>query len=189
MQTLQVLFLTGQSDPTCCALSPVQRTFLAALPLPAPARRPLNFPYAAETSSWRPTPLLVASVRQVRQYAASRRPDFAARHAARVDDQLARADRTLILAGSNGLELFVNLHLPRETLDRVHVFAYGPVARRRPDCDCVLVQGHRDWLSRLWFSDVEHRVDCWHLDYLRSPDVLSLCAGVVQRLSANGGPP
>lgn len=178
--SVQVIFMTGQSDAPRCALSPVQRVFLEALPVSAPARVALNFPYHADTKPWRNVSLIAASVNNARQYRASRRPDFAARHAPQVMRELARAPRTLILAGSAGLELLVNLRLPREALDRVHVFAYGPVARRLPDCDCVLVQGRRDWVSRWWFRTVDHRVDCTHLDYLASPEVLALCVRTLQ---------
>jgi hypothetical protein len=186
-QSVQAVFLTGQSDATRCALSPVQRAFLEALPLPVSARLPLNFPYHAGTESWRNVSLLAASISNARQYRASRRPDFSTRHAPHVMRELARAPRTLILAGSAGLELLANLRLPREALDRLHVFAYGPVARRLPDCDCLLVQGRRDWVSRWWFRTVDHRVECTHLDYLESPEVLALCLKTLQRLTAARG--
>jgi hypothetical protein len=179
---IQVVFLTGQSDPARCALSPAQHAFLEALPLPAGARVPQNFPYG-DTAPWRPTSLLAASLSNARQYLASRRPEFATRYAPAVRRQLAQARRTLILAGSNGLELLSNLRLPPDALDGIEVFAYGPVARRRPRCACVLVQGTRDWLSRVWFPRVDHRVNCGHLDYLESPQVLELCAATVQRLA------
>jgi hypothetical protein len=179
---VQVVFLTGQSDPPRCALSPVQRAFLDALPLQAAARLTINFPYHADTPPWRNVSLLGASINNARLYLASRQPEFAARHAPHVLRLLSRAPRTLILAGSSGVELLANLRLPREALDRVHVFAYGPVARRLPDCACVLVQGRRDWVSRLWFRTVDHRVECTHLDYLESPEVLALCVQTLHRL-------
>jgi hypothetical protein len=183
--TIQVMFLTGQSDPGRCALSPVQQAFLDALPLPAAAKVPVNFPYLySDTMPWRTTPIVVASVRNAWQYLASRRSAFAATCAPGVRAQLARAQKTLILAGSNGLELFANLRLPREVLARVEVFAYGPVARRLPECPCSLVQGRRDWLSRAWCSRVDYRVGCGHLDYLESPEVLALCVAVLNQLAA-----
>jgi hypothetical protein len=184
---VQVGFLTGQSDALRCALSPSQRAFLEALPVPASARLALNFPYHAGTAPWRHVSLLTASINNARQYRASRHPDFAARHAPQVLRQLAQSPRTLILAGSAGLELLANLRLPREALDRVHVFAYGPVARRLPECECVLVQGRRDWISRWWFRTVDHRVDCTHLDYLQSPEVLALCTQTLHALTAPRG--
>ena len=50
----------------------------------------------------------------------------------------------------------------------------------------TLVQGRRDWISRAWFPVVDHRVDCWHRDYLESPEVLALCAGKVRELAGSG---
>jgi hypothetical protein len=182
---LQAVFLTGQSDPQRCALSPEQQAFLDALPLPAAARLSLNFPYDADTPPWRHIPVLIGSVNNTRQYTHSRQAIFADRHAPPVQQLLGRARRTLILAGSCGLELLANLRLPREALERVHVFAYGPVARRLPDCPCVLVQGRRDWVSRLWFRTVDHRVDCGHRDYLQSPEVLSLCIQLLRTLAVD----
>jgi len=184
---IQVVFLTGQSDAARCALSPAQHAFLEALPLPVGARVPRNFPYG-DTAPWRPTSLLAASLSNARQYLASRRPEFAARYAPDVQRQLSQARRTLILAGSNGLELLLNLRLSTEILDGIEVFAYGPVARQRPSCACVLVQGTRDWLSRMWFPRVDHRVNCGHLDYLESPQVRDLCAAAVRRVAARETP-
>lgn len=182
---VQVLFLTGQSDPARCALSPEQQAFLDALPLPSSAKLSINFPYRADTQPWRAIPLLIGSVNNARQYARSRRPVFAADHAAHMQQLIAQARRTLILAGSCGLELFVNLQLPREALKTVHIFAYGPTARRRPDCACVLVQGRRDWISRCWFRTVDHLVDCAHRDYLQSPEVLTLCLKLLHSLDGH----
>ena len=188
---LQVAFLTGQSNPPGAALTPVQVDFLARLPVPAEARVGLNFPYPTVdvTATASPASLLAASVRNGRQYLASRRAGFAERHRPAVAALLARADHTLLLAGSCGLELFNNLALPVEMLRRVTIFAYGPVARRRPDCACVLVQGRRDWLSRWYFQSVDARVNAGHLGYLSDPAVLALTVETVRRLNAQTGAP
>ena len=159
--------------------------FIDALPLPESAKLRLNFPYAADTAPWRASSLAMASLNNVVMYLNSRRPGFA-QHAPSVLQQIERADQTLILAGSSGLELLANMRLPREALESVHVFAYGPVARGRPPCACTLVQGRRDWISRAWFGSVDHRVDCSHMDYLESPDVLALCTAKVRELAASG---
>jgi hypothetical protein len=185
VEQLQVFYLTGQSDPPRCALSPSQEAFLDALPLPASAKLRLNFPYAADTLPWRPNSLVIASLNNGLLFVRSRRADFT-RHAPSLLRQLARAEQTLILAGSSGLELLANLQLPREALRTVHVFAYGPVARSFPQCACTLVQGRGDWISRAWVRTVDHRVDCWHRDYLESPEVLALCAGKVRELIGAG---
>ena len=195
----QVAFLTGQSRPSSAALSPVQAAFLAALPVPGTGggRCGQNFPYPEVTTATAgndrhaPTPLLLASVRNGAQYWRSRRPDFGPRHRPAVEALLARADHTLFLAGSCGLEMFNNLGLSPATLDRVSVFAYGPVARRRPSgCRaCFLVQGAGDWLSRWYFPVVDARVRAGggHLGYLTDPAVRALAAAMVQRLTSTVG--
>ncbi len=181
----QVAFLTGRSDPSSPALSPAQAAFLAKLPLPAAGRVPLNFPYSTGVTArpFTPTPLLVASVRNARQHLASRRPAFAREHRPAVVALLAHAERTLFLAGSCGLELFNNLGLPEDLLRRVTILAYGPVARRRPDCACLLVQGRHDWISRRYFCPADVYVDGGHMDYLAQPAVLALARESVRRLA------
>jgi len=179
---LQILFLTGRSDPRSAALSPVQTAFLDALPVPDAWKVRVNFPYPAETPPFRATPLLLASWRNANQYAGSRRAAFAERHRAQVLDRIDAAERTFVLAGSSGLELLGNLRLPAAALARLHVFAYGPVARRLPGCDHRLVQGRRDWISRAWFRTVTARVETGHLDYLADPAVLRLCEAYLREV-------
>lgn len=175
----QIAFLTGQSDAGACALSDVQRRFIDRLDN-APAI-PRNFPYDAETRPFAPTPLLRASFNNARQYWASRTRAFRQRHRPAVERLLDGAERSVLLTGSCGLELFNNLALPRAWLDRIVVFAYGPVARRRPDCDAVLVQGRRDLISRCWFRRVDIRVDAGHMDYLAREEVLQHCRAMLAR--------
>lgn len=176
----QIAFLTGQSDTGGCALSGPQRRFLDRLG--APRAIPWNFPYDPGTRPYTPTPLLRASLSNAGQYWASRSRRFCDRHRPAVERMLDGAERSLLLAGSCGLELFNNLALPRTRLDRIVVFAYGPVAHRRPDCEALLVQGHRDWISRCWFRRADAHVDAGHLDYLAQDDVLRLCRSLLARL-------
>ncbi len=185
---LQIAFLTGRSDPRSAALSPLQTAFLDTLPAPDGWKVRVNFPYPAAAPPFRATPLLLASWRNSCQYLASRRAAFAGRHRAAVLDRLAAAERTLLLAGSSGLELLANLRLPAAALARLHVFAYGPVARRLPDCDCRLVQGRRDWISRAGLRPGgAARVDSGHLGYLADPAVLRLCSEYLQELRSEAG--
>ncbi|WP_312949458.1 hypothetical protein [Superficieibacter sp.] len=170
--TLQVAFITGRSQPDNSALSPAQRAFIEALDLPGGA---VNFPWPAQTQCWTQTPLIRASLNNARDYLYSRRPAFARTYQDEALALLASADRTLLLAGSCGLELFNNLQLPAMQLSRVNVFAYGPVARRRPDCRHLLVQGQQDWISRLWFPKADERIRCGHMNYLAQPELAALC--------------
>jgi hypothetical protein len=176
---LQIAFLTGQSDPRGAALSPVQEAFLDALPVPAAWKVRVNFPYPAATPRHRPVPLVRASWNNARQLLGSSGQAFGARYRPPVVALLARAERTVLLAGSCGLELLANLDLLAEDLARLHVFAYGAVARRRPACEICQVRGRRDWIaragSRVALTAADHWVESGHLDYLVSPRVLALC--------------
>ena len=173
---VQIAFMTGQSDRASCALSPIQEAFLDALPLLATSRVRLNFPYDTSLRPRTGTPLWRASWSNARQYFESRRPDFAERYRAPVMAMLDQADYTVLLAGSCGLELFANLHLPGSALDRVRVFAYGSVARHRPACGTMAICGRRDLIARPWRRPGDIEVDCGHMTYLEAPEVLALCS-------------
>lgn len=182
---LQVAFLTGQSNPACWALSPVQAAFLVRLQRDDRQLHACNFPYQPASPSHEPVSLLKASVHNSAQYLLSRRLSFSDRYQAAVQALLSRHPHTVLLAGSCGLELLNNLRLPPAWLSRVSVFAFGPVARRSPDCRHVLVQGRRDGISRLFFNTVHHRVDCGHMDYLQQDTVLALCEAFLDQVVAS----
>lgn len=172
---LIIAFLTGQSRPGCCALSPEQRLFLNQLAAPGREVVPLNFPYRA-SGYFRRVPLLVASWRNFAGYFASRRPAFAAAHRAEVAGLIARAERMVFLAGSSGLELFNNLGLSEAEERKCRLICFGPVARRIPrHAPAVLVQGSRDALSRAFFRNEPAALNCGHMEYLRDPGFLKLC--------------
>lgn len=177
---LQVVFLTGQSDPLSCDLSPSQRAFLDALPVPDEAKAPLNFPYDDTLRAWRKVPLWLASLRHARLAVSMRRPGFR-RHRDAVITQLDRADRTLVLAGSIGLDLLGRLDLPADLLDRLTVFAYGPVATKPPACRTLRVCSRQDWVAR--WSPADVYVDSGHLDYLANPEVADLCRDLLTEVS------
>lgn len=180
---VQVAFLTGQSDPGRCALSPEQQAFLDALPLPESAKLRRNFPYDERTLPYRDVPLVVAAVNNARQFLGAGSPAFAAQHRASVLRMLERAALTVLLAGSCGLELLAALLLPADVLARVSVFAYGPVARRLPACEIVRVRGRGDWISRAWVAPVDHEVDGGHMAYLENARVRQLCVEHIARVS------
>jgi hypothetical protein len=176
----QVILLTGRSDPRHCALSPSQQAFLD-LAVPRQHQVPTNFPYDAVTTPYRATPLLAASLRNGTAYFGSRSRSFARRHAGRLIEIVESREHTLILCGSCGLELFNNLHLPASLMARMRLFAFGPVARRRPTCDHLLVGSPKDRLSRWFFPAPDHWVDCTHLDYLQTPALQTLWTEFVRQ--------
>jgi hypothetical protein len=179
----QVLLLTGQSHPGRWALSPPQQRFFDDS-IPPAALFPFNFPYRPPSRPYRHTPLPVASLSNAWQYLHSRTRRFAERHAGLVRELIESHERTILLAGSCGLELFNNLHLPASIMPRLRLFAYGPVARRRPDCQHLLVGSRRDRLSRWYFPEPDHWVDCNHLDYLRSSAVKELWLDFLAKTTA-----
>jgi len=182
---LRIAFLTGQSNPACWALSPAQTAFLERLERGGREFHACNFPYQMESPSHEAVPLFVASVYNSAQYLLSRRRTFSERYQAAVQALLSRRPHTVLLAGSCGLELFNNLCLSSTWLNRVSVFAFGPVARRRPDCRHVLVQGRNDGISRMFFNSVHHRVDCGHMDYLQQEEVVTLCDSFLNQVAAS----
>lgn len=184
---LQVLHLTGQSDPRSCALSPQQHAFLDRLDLPEEAKVRLNFPYDDRLAPYRPVPLWRGSWEHLLLGVRIRRAGWADTHRDRVLARLDRAEVSLVLAGSIGLDLIGRLDLPREVLDRVVVLAYGAVATRPPACRTVRVAGSRDPLARWWPHDVTVRAG--HLDYLVAAEVVALADDLVAELvRAQPGP-
>ncbi|GAA1539615.1 hypothetical protein [Nocardioides humi] len=181
---LQVLHLTGQSDPRSCALSPAQHAFLDDLPLPEDAKVRLNFPYDAGLAPYRRVPLWRGSLCHAVLFGRIRlaRGAWARRHRPLVERRLRAADRTLVLAGSIGLDLLGRLDLPADLLDRLTVVAYGAVAPRPPACRTIRVGSRADHLARWWPHDVE--VAAGHLDYLASPELARLCRELVAELEA-----
>ncbi|MDR7191878.1 hypothetical protein [Luteimonas terrae] len=173
---IRIAFLTGRSDPSRCGLSPEQRVFLDALRAPGRELVDCNFPYAAPDPGHIAVPLPVAAWRNLGDYIGARRSAFSRQHRASVTATFEGVDNVVLLAGSCGLELLANLGLPADLRARLHVFAYGPVARHAPDVARLLcVRGRSDLISRVGWRGPVHVVDGGHMDYLRRPDVHALC--------------
>ncbi|WAC19251.1 hypothetical protein OVA24_18660 [Luteolibacter sp. SL250] len=186
-ERVTVAFLTGQSDPRTSALSPVQQRFLDQSPVTPEQRLDLNFPYR-NAGRWSETNLLRASFNNARQYLACRRPSFAETHRPSVVGAFGSTGKVVILAGSCGLELLVNLRLPEGVVRRLHVFAYGPVSRSLPRCaSLVTVRGNRDLISRWWHPRVDHVISCGHMDYLEREETMALFCAFHQRVTGGGG--
>lgn len=178
---LQLAFLTGQSNPQCCALSAQQAHFGQALLGPGRVLRLQNFPYQEATPAHAPVALWRASWHNAAQYLSSRRPGFVRRYRDAVLQMLDATPHTLVLSGSCGLELLANLMLPADALQRISLLAYGPVARRAPACARLLtVAASADWISRWGYGPAMRSIAGGHMDYLAQPELLAL----VQRFAA-----
>lgn len=180
-------FLTGHSVLGCTGLSRLQREFQQRSGLPTGCWLPHNFPYTASFPYPEDTPLLAASWSNVRHYLRSRRPAFAREFAPLVSAAFAPFERIVVAAGSCGLELLNNLALPADLRARLHVFAYGPVSRRRPEvASHLLVQGRGDLLSRWFHPRVHHRIAAAHMGYLQAAETLALFRAYVGKVSGGG---
>lgn len=170
-----VAFLTGQSDPTGNALTVAQLEFLKASPAASGEILELNFPYEAAGPRFRRMPLWRASLNNAMQYLGSRRAAFRLRHREPFIEKFSPYERVILLAGSCGLELLVNLQLPEALRAKLHVFAFGPVSRSLPEVGTLwLVQGKRDLISRGWHRRPDYLIDCHHLNYLEAEETRTL---------------
>jgi hypothetical protein len=186
--TLAIAFLTGQSDPGRCALSPEQWAFGQALVAQSSGTElvSVNFPYCATTAPHRPVPLWRASVANAWQYWRARHSAFIGTYRSCVMNGLDRYPRLLLLAGSCGLELLNGLQLPSDYRQKIVVLAYGPVARSRGPWASSLVQGRRDRLSRAFFPRVDSVIEAGHMDYLQSPEFFSIALATIAQLQGAG---
>lgn len=168
-------FITGHSARGCTGLSQEQWDFQRRSAVPEENWLRHNFPWQETFPFPEPFHLLSASWNNVRHYFESRRPVFREQHRAGVVELFARHDAVILLAGSCGLELLNNLDLPAETRGRLHVFAYGPVSRRRPEvASCFMVQGEGDVISRTFHRHAEARFPCPHMGYLAAAETRRL---------------
>lgn len=167
--------MSGLSDPTTCALSEVQRRFLAAVRVPEECKVYWNFPYVPSDRGRQDPPLWLASVRNGRQFLLASTLDYrraARRHWRALADS---TDHLLVITLSCGLEILNHLLGPEDGGRSLDVVALGPVASGRPRVPCLLVQGDADYVSKLFFRrrDV-HLSGVQHLEYFQHPQVLDL---------------
>ncbi len=178
-----VAFITGHSVRGCTGLSQEQREFQQRSAVPAANWLRYNFPWQETFPFPEPFRLLSASWNNVRHYVASRKPAFREQHRAQVVAMFSQYETIILMAGSCGLELLNNLDLPAEIRQRLHVFAYGPVSRHRPDvASCFLVQGERDLISRTFHRQVDARFPCPHMGYLAAAETLRLFDAFYRRV-------
>lgn len=184
-QAVQIAaWLTGQSSYGHSQLSPQQLAVLDELAGLGYEVVRAGFPYNGRSLfvPYTPEPLPRASLRNASQFAAALvSPAFSAelaRHLQPLVDAASR--RLLLLCGSCGLQLFASalpgLELPPGS--RIGLVAVGPVCltsaaffRGHPGLDLFVVQGSRDWISRLGSragADARPPVD--HLGYTRHPE-------------------
>lgn len=181
-------FITGHSVRGCTGLSAEQLTFQNRSAVPAERWLKHNFPFH-ETAPF-PTSigLLRASFNNFRHFVDSRRQDFSSSHCAQLTKLFSSHEAVILLAGSCGVQLLHGLDLPVDILRRIHVFAYGPVSLARPQtASLCVVQGKNDFISRCFFREADHRINCSHMGYLLARETLDLFNSFYRRVLNDAG--
>lgn len=180
-------FITGHSVRGCTGLSAEQFDFLRRSELPEERWLTCNFPYHETFPFPRPN-LIRASLNNSCHYYFSRFGGFRDRHRDQVIGIFSRYEKVILLAGSCGLELLNNLELPDDIRGRLHVFSYGAVSRKLPDtASHLMVQGSRDFISKIFHRRVDHCYAGSHMGYLRSPETLGLFNSFCLRIIEDSG--
>jgi len=168
--SLGIVFITGQSNPKSCDLSPLQKHFGQLLEGEGRVLHATNFPYQSNLEAHRPVHLIKASYANYASFRHARSSHFSERYSPQVAGLFKQYTKVLFLAGSCGLELLNNLRLPEGALQRMSVLAYGPVTRgNSADFLVTIVQGRYDFISRFNHHKINYRIACGHMGYLSNP--------------------
>ncbi len=182
---VKVAVMSGLSDPTTCALSGIQKRFMAAVDVPEEWKVYWNFPYVPCERERQDPPLWLASVRNGWQYLLASSPGYRAaarRHWRALADS---AERLVVVTLSCGLEILNHVLGPEDEGKSLDVIALGPVASGPPRVPSVMVQGTADYVSRLFFRRRDVSLPgVQHLEYFLHPLVLELTNRRVRHVAA-----
>lgn len=183
--------LSGGSRWGTRALGRTQRRALAEAGVRADELVGFEYPFGSPRRPARRTGLLVSSVVNGVRFARSLAPDRAARD--RLLALLGDAERTLVVARSQGLHLLERAQLPEALLARTRVVALGPVTptllrgrRPVPHADLLTVVGERDGFARFFAPMLEPNVRAAHLGYLDDAEVRRILRDAVRRTRGDG---
>jgi hypothetical protein len=172
---VKVAVMSGLSDPTTCALSAIQRRFMAAVQVHEEWKVYWNFPYVPCDRERRDPPLWLASVRNGWQYLLASSPDYRAAARRHWRALAESAERLVVVTLSCGLEILNHVLGPEDERKPLDVIALGPVASGPPRAPTTLVQGTADYVSRLFFRRRDVSLPgVQHLEYFPHPQVLEL---------------
>lgn len=192
---LQVLLASGGEGAQCPALSPWQRAALRRAGVDDGELVDSNWPFPERPVPWRHRPLwresLGNGIRWLRPVSSLERR--------RVRAAIGRAERSLIVTTSEGLDLLDRCALPVELLERCSIVAVGPVWRtlalgRRPAVGARLrlVVPERDarvvmpLVGRVPGLDGVDRVPGSHRHVLGRPETAVIIRAELERVRAAG---
>lgn len=172
---IKVAFLTGLSNSASCSLSYEYQQFMSNLACPEAWKIYLNFPYIPNGEDGENVSLLNASLANFRQFLWAQSPRYREAAQRHLTSVATSADALFFVVGSCGLEILNQAWTEAIARHQVRIVALGPVARNRPYASCTLIQGTRDYISRLFFRDVDVVIpDTGHMDYVSDRRVFDL---------------
>ncbi|WP_158658169.1 hypothetical protein [Agarilytica rhodophyticola] len=184
---LQVAFITGKSNPKSWCLSPPQKKFINSLGLKKEEISLLNFPYCKSSETFKPVNIVQASYENIKIFCFSQTKVYRQKYLSSVREFLDNTSYTLLISGSCGLELLSNLRLPKSYQNKIHIFAYGPVSIKMPPANSILVQGEKDWISRIFFKEVDFLVPGGHMSYMDQEEVIDICRQYILKTKSELG--
>ncbi len=181
---VKIAFLTGLSNPNCCQLSPIQKTFLRRLECPEAWKIYLNFPYLDKPNNTQQssnpnlgveTNIITNSLFNIKQYFQASSQIYKTAATQHLSQLAASTNHLILLVGSCGLEILNHALTPNINKKLLHLFVYGPVAKSLPDVNHTLIQGSNDFISKAFFQNVDLTIpNLGHLGYLEKQPVFEL---------------
>ena len=179
---IKVCFITGLSNYGNNTLSPIQTEFLSKIDTTEKNKLFLNFPYVNKNLTYKEPHIICASISNAYQYLLSKTYWIEEKNE-RLKSMLKEERRILLLSGSCGLELIRNMKFTKEEKERLHVIAYGAVAKKIPDLKYLtLVQSKNDWIARLWIKEYDFMIEGNHMNYLESEKFLNFTNDYVRKM-------
>lgn len=178
----KIAFLTGLSNYGNNMLSPTQTQFLKQLNEKEENKIYRNFPYTNEQKIYKEPNIIYASLSNALQYFLSK-TSWIKKQTVCLKNILKEEDNLVLLVGSCGLEILKNMNLTQIEKDKIHIIVYGGVAKKIPNYqNTILVQGKSDWIARLWIKKYDIMIVSNHMNYLDSPELLSIVNNYIEKL-------
>lgn len=179
---MKVCFITGLSKWGNNTLSPIQTEFLNKLDTTRRNKIFLNFPYINQNLTYKEPHIICASISNAYQYLLSK-TYWIEDKSEHLKSIIKEERKVLLLSGSCGLELIRNMKFTKDEKERLHVMAYGAVAKKIPDLKYLtLVQSKNDWISRMWIKDYDFMIEGNHMNYLESEKFLKITNEYIKKM-------
>ncbi len=168
-----VLLISGSSNYESAALSYEQKEFLKIFEEYGYKIIDSNFPYNKkfENKKYDDVSIIRASISNIIYYIHTLyNRDFQKEIRRHMKFLMDRED-IIVVSQSSGLNMLKILN--RDNLDRIKIFALGPVATgRRKTENMTVIKGKKDIYTRtIDFHEEDRRVDCGHFNYLINNEI------------------